>query len=66
MSRSVKSELKAYKERLLALRARLRGDVSQMADATLKNNRTKATGICRACRSTWPTSAATTSSRSSP
>jgi DnaK suppressor protein len=34
-----KAELKQYKERLLALRARLRGDVSQMADAALKKNR---------------------------
>lgn len=34
-----KAELKLYKERLLALRARLRGEVSQMADAALKKNR---------------------------
>jgi DnaK suppressor protein len=39
-----KAELKAYKERLLALRLRLRGDVSQMADATLKKNRSEANG----------------------
>lgn|SRR5487761_1083241 len=34
-----KAETKAYKERLLALRSRLRGDVSQMADAALRKNR---------------------------
>ena len=34
-----KSESKVFKERLLALRARLRGDVSQMADAALRKNR---------------------------
>jgi DnaK suppressor protein len=34
-----KAESKVYKERLLLLRARLRGDVSQMADAALKKNR---------------------------
>ncbi len=34
-----KAEAKVYKERLLALRARLRGDVSQMADAALKKSR---------------------------
>lgn len=39
-----KSDLKAYKERLLTLRARLRGDVNQMADAALKQNRTEANG----------------------
>jgi RNA polymerase-binding protein DksA len=39
-----KSELKLYKERLLMLRARLRGDVSQMADAALKKSRTEANG----------------------
>lgn len=33
-----KAEAKVYKDRLLALRARLRGDVSQMADAALKKN----------------------------
>jgi len=38
------TELKAYKERLLTLRARLRGDVSQMADATLKKRRSEANG----------------------
>ena len=39
-----KAEFVEYKERLLALRARLRGDVSQMAEATLKKNRTEANG----------------------
>lgn len=34
-----KAEMKVYKERLLVLRARLRGDVSQMADAALRKNR---------------------------
>lgn len=34
-----KAEMKVYKDRLLALRARLRGDVSQMAEAALKKNR---------------------------
>lgn len=33
-----KAESKIYKERLIALRARLRGDVSQMADAALNKN----------------------------
>ncbi|MFH1267352.1 MAG: TraR/DksA family transcriptional regulator [Planctomycetota bacterium] len=39
-----KAEMKVYKERLLALRARLRGDVNQMADAALKQSRTEANG----------------------
>ena len=39
-----KVEMKVYKERLLALRARLRGDVSQMADAALKKNRMESSG----------------------
>lgn len=39
-----KAEMKVYKERLLALRARLRGDVTQMADAALKKNRMEANG----------------------
>ena len=39
-----KAELKVYKERLLALRARLRGDVSQLADAALKKSRSEANG----------------------
>lgn len=39
-----KAEMKTYKERLLALRARLRGDVNRMADAALKQSRTEANG----------------------
>ncbi len=39
-----KNELKAFKEQLLALRARLRGDVSQMAETALKKNRDAAHG----------------------
>ena len=39
-----KSEAKEYKAQLLALRARLRGDVSQLADAALKKNRGEANG----------------------
>ena len=39
-----KAEIKIYKDQLLTLRARLRGDVSQMADATLKKNRSEANG----------------------
>lgn len=33
-----KADQKVYKERLLALRARLRGDVSAMADSALRKN----------------------------
>ena len=39
-----KSESKVYKERLLALRARLRGDVNAMADAALHKTRLEASG----------------------
>jgi DnaK suppressor protein len=39
-----KADVKTYKERLLALRARLRGDVDQMADAALNKSRTEANG----------------------
>ncbi len=39
-----KADVKVYKERLLALRARLQGDVSQMADTALKQSRTQANG----------------------
>ena len=39
-----KAEMKVFKERLLSLRARLRGDVSAMADAALKKTRTEANG----------------------
>jgi DnaK suppressor protein len=38
------AELRVYKSQLLALRARLRGDVNQMADSTLKKSRTEANG----------------------
>jgi len=36
------ADTKAYKERLLALRARLRGEVNQLADVALKNSRAEA------------------------
>ena len=39
-----KREMKVYKERLLLLRARLRGDVSALADAALTKTRTEASG----------------------
>lgn len=39
-----KTEVKAYKERLLTLRARLRGDVDAMANTALKKNRSQANG----------------------
>lgn len=39
-----KREAKAYKEQLLALRARLRGDVSALADAALRKTRSEASG----------------------
>jgi RNA polymerase-binding transcription factor DksA len=39
-----KTEAKEYKTQLLALRARLRGDVSQLADAALKKNGAEVTG----------------------
>jgi DnaK suppressor protein len=39
-----KAEMKVYKEQLLALRARLRGDVSRMADAALKKTGAQANG----------------------
>lgn len=39
-----KPELTVYKDQLLALRARLRGDVNQMADAALRKNRSEANG----------------------
>jgi DnaK suppressor protein len=37
-------ELNGYKERLLMLRARLQGDVTQLADAALKKSRSEANG----------------------
>ena len=39
-----KQDMKVYKERLLALRSRLRGDVSAMADAALNKTRSEASG----------------------
>jgi RNA polymerase-binding transcription factor DksA len=39
-----KAESKVYKERLIELRARLRGDVHAMADAALKKTRSEASG----------------------
>ena len=39
-----KQESKVYKERLLAMRARLRGDVNAMTDAALKKTRAEASG----------------------
>ncbi|MCC6125506.1 MAG: TraR/DksA C4-type zinc finger protein [Pirellulales bacterium] len=39
-----KAELKVYRELLLSLRARLRGDVKQMADAALKKSRSESVG----------------------
>ena len=39
-----KADTKVYKGRLLALRARLRGDVNQMADAALNKSRSEANG----------------------
>lgn len=39
-----KADFKVYKQRLLFLRARLRGDVNKMADAALKQSRTAANG----------------------
>jgi RNA polymerase-binding protein DksA len=44
MHKMKKAELKTYKQRLLSLRARLRGDVSAMADAALKKTRSEANG----------------------
>lgn len=39
-----KPDTQPFKEKLLQLRARLRGDVSAMADATLKRTRTESSG----------------------
>jgi DnaK suppressor protein len=39
-----KAEMKPFKDMLLSLRARLRGDVTQMADAALKKTRSEANG----------------------
>ncbi len=38
------ADMQVYKERLLALRARLRGDVSHMADGALNSSRAEAIG----------------------
>jgi len=38
------ADIKVYKERLLALRARLRGDVSAMADSALRKTQIEASG----------------------
>jgi DnaK suppressor protein len=42
MAKLKKPEIKVYKDLLLGLRARLRGDVSAMAEAALKRNRADA------------------------
>src|SRR5690349_24428601 len=39
-----KSEMRVYKERLIDMRARLRGDVSAMAEAALSKTRSEASG----------------------
>ena len=39
-----KAELNVYKERLLLLRSRLRGDVHAMADSALKQTRSESSG----------------------
>ena len=39
-----KADVKIYRERLLTLRARVRGDVNNLADAALKKSRTEANG----------------------
>ena len=39
-----KAEFKEYKDRLVLLRARLRGDVHAMADAALKKTRSESSG----------------------
>ena len=39
-----KVELKVYKEMLLSMRARLRGDVTTLADAALNKTRSQANG----------------------
>ena len=39
-----KADVKVYRERLLLLRARLRGDVNQLADAALKKSRSESSG----------------------
>src|SRR3972149_8445115 len=44
MRQMKKTDMKVYKDRLLLLRARLRGDVNTMADAALKKTRSEASG----------------------
>ena len=39
-----KADMKVYKERLIALRARLRGDVTAMADSALRKNHASSGG----------------------
>ena len=39
-----KAEMQVFKDQLLLLRARLRGDVSQLADAALNKSRSEANG----------------------
>ncbi len=39
-----KADMKLYKERLIQMRSRLRGDVSTMAEAALKKTRSEANG----------------------
>jgi len=39
-----KADMKVFRERLITLRARLRGDVTHLADAALKKSRTEANG----------------------
>ena len=39
-----KAEMKVYRERLVSLRSRLRGDVTAMADAALKKTRSESSG----------------------
>ncbi len=38
------AEMQVYKDQLLILRARLRGDVNHMADAALRKSRSEANG----------------------
>lgn len=39
-----KAEMKMYRDRLVLLRGRIRGDVSNLADAALRKNRSEANG----------------------
>jgi DnaK suppressor protein len=39
-----KADMKVYKDKILALRARLRGDVNAMAEAALRKTRSEASG----------------------